>query len=592
MIGQQIQNYAIISQLGQGGMGTVYKAVDNVLGREVALKMLNTLMINQPQVLDRFKKEAQVLARLLHPNIAVIYNLIEQGGQHFMVMEYVEGKNLDDVLRQHKVLPYQMVVLVFMQALEGLHHAHKKGIFHRDIKPSNLILTPYGTVKLMDFGIAKVAGEQRMTQVNKVIGTIEFLAPEIIEGKEPSVASDIYAAGVTMYELLSGKLPFESSTDYNLMQEILKKKPISLDKLNNTVPKALSNIVMKALEKKPENRFTDAGAFQHALAAAFPELRGIDLGTLNMQLEAAAAPPLTQVISQPRKDVNNDFLQATRMETLTKPNNILNSIRVKANDVSQNIRQKYLASIRSRVIAGLILLLLILFLGFSIFSKHETPTGGLADNNQLKENLPENKKDINTGNNSAGENIILPPNGDNPQIPTNPPPGIQTPINEQEVNNKAKKEQAKKDKEKRDRAKKEQETKNQEKREQPPPVVVETKPKPSSRTIEINRRVEVHIRLADNIRSVDNLSEGQTVHFVVTEPVEYENETIIRRGAQVNASIKGIGRVLIAITINSIESAGGRRINLERVGLTKSKRDFPEGKTYSIALGRGVMVYL
>src|ERR1700712_4407056 len=108
MIGQQIQNYTIISQLGQGGMGTVYKAVDNVLGREVALKMLNTQMINQPQVLERFKKEAQVLARLLHPNIAVIYNLIEQGGQHFMVMEYVEGKNLDEVVRQHKVLPYQM----------------------------------------------------------------------------------------------------------------------------------------------------------------------------------------------------------------------------------------------------------------------------------------------------------------------------------------------------------------------------------------------------------------------------------------------------------------------------------------------------
>lgn len=255
MIGQQIQNYIIVSKLGQGGMGTVYKAVDNVLGREVALKMLNTVMINQPQVLDRFKKEAQVLARLLHPNIAVIYNLIEQEQQHFMVMEYVEGKNLDEILRQHKSIPYQVVVLIFMQALEGLHHAHRKGIFHRDIKPSNLILTPDGIVKLMDFGIAKVAGEQRMTQVNKVIGTIEFLAPEIIEGKEPSVSSDIYAAGVTMYELLSGKLPFESNTDFNLMQEILKKKPLAPEKLNSAVPKALSNIVMKALEKKTGEPF-------------------------------------------------------------------------------------------------------------------------------------------------------------------------------------------------------------------------------------------------------------------------------------------------------------------------------------------------
>jgi len=586
MIGQQIQNYTIISQLGQGGMGTVYKAVDNVLGREVALKMLNTLMINQPQVLERFKKEAQVLARLLHPNIAVIYNLIEQAGQHFMVMEYVEGKNLDDLLRPQRTLSYKMVTLIFMQALEGLHHAHKKGIYHRDIKPSNIILTPYGTVKIMDFGIAKVAGEQRMTQVNRVIGTVEFLAPEIIEGKEPSVASDIYATGITMYELLSGKLPFESGTDYNLMQEILKKKPVSLDKLNPAVPKALSAIVMKALEKKPENRYTDAGAFHQALSSAFPELRGLDLSVLNAQLEAASAAPLTQLIAQPRRDVDNASLHATRMESITRPHNILKNFQSKANDGIQTIQQKYLSTKRNRIIAASVLLLLLLFLGFAIFSGDEKPDVKIAGND-LQPTGDTTGKKKETGNNSltGDNNITVPVNQEiEPQTITKPLPVTTQPVNEPVTKTPEKK--------------REQTTTpvtNPPVTEPPvvnKPVETRTEEPKRSKTIEIRGRVVVKIKLSDNIRSVDNLSEGQTIHFVVTEPVEYENETIIKRGASVSARVKGIGRVLIAIDINSIESAGGKRINLDRVGLTKLKKDFPEGKVYPITLGRGVTVYL
>ncbi len=254
MIGKKIQNYTVTSYLGEGGMGTVYKASDDTLGREVALKMLHGTLVSQSQFLERFKKEARVLAQLLHPNIAVIYNFIGQDDHHFMVMEYVEGSNLDSLVRKHKSLPTALVVPMFLQMLEGLHHAHKKGIFHRDIKPSNLILTPDATVKLMDFGIAKIAGEQRMTQVNRVVGTIEYMAPELIEGKDPSIASDIYAAGVTMYEMLTGKLPFEGNTDFTLMQDILKKKPVSIDKLNASIPSSLSAIVMKTLEKKPEHR--------------------------------------------------------------------------------------------------------------------------------------------------------------------------------------------------------------------------------------------------------------------------------------------------------------------------------------------------
>jgi serine/threonine-protein kinase len=277
MIGKHIQNYEIKSHLGEGGMGTVYRASDSILNRDVALKMLHAPLLQQPLFLERFKKEARVLAQLLHPNIAVIYNMIEQDNNHFMVMEYVEGKNLDALLRQYKILSYKTVVPVIIQALEGLGHAHRKSIFHRDIKPSNLILKSDGTVKLMDFGIAIVAGEQRMTQVNRVIGTVEYLAPELIQGKEPSISTDLYAMGVAMYELLTGKLPFEGNTDYNLMEDILKKKPLAVDKLNASVPKALSDVVMKALEKNPNERFKDAKQFQQTLANAFPELKNAEL---------------------------------------------------------------------------------------------------------------------------------------------------------------------------------------------------------------------------------------------------------------------------------------------------------------------------
>lgn len=221
MIGEYIQNYQVTAHLGEGGMGTVYKANDTILGREVALKMLHGQLVSQSQFLERFKKEARILAQLLHPNIAVIYNFIEQDGRYYMVMEYVDGENLDTLLKKNKTIGYKAVVAMMYHALEGLHHAHRKNICHRDIKPSNLILTSNEELKLMDFGIAKIAGEQKLTQVARVIGTLEYMAPEIIAGKDPSTASDIYALGITMYELLTGRLPFENKTDYTLMQDIV-----------------------------------------------------------------------------------------------------------------------------------------------------------------------------------------------------------------------------------------------------------------------------------------------------------------------------------------------------------------------------------
>ncbi|MGC4035063.1 MAG: serine/threonine-protein kinase [Chitinophagaceae bacterium] len=294
IIGENVYGYQVTAKLGSGGMGDVYRATDNTLGREVALKMLHPYLTKDSLFLDRFKKEARVLAKLVHPNIAVIYNFLEQNGNFVMVMEYVDGDNLDDLLRKHGVLPIQLLVPIFVQALEGLQHAHKKEILHRDIKPANIMLTSEGNLKLMDFGIAKIANEQRLTQVNKIVGTIEYMAPELIEGKDASIASDLYAMGITLYELVSGNPPFENETDYNLMQAILKNKPVVPDKINPSVPATLSEIILKSIEKNPADRYADARSFQQALLKAFPGYRDIDLSILPTQMPATKVIDIAQ----------------------------------------------------------------------------------------------------------------------------------------------------------------------------------------------------------------------------------------------------------------------------------------------------------
>jgi serine/threonine-protein kinase len=406
MIGKKIQNYEIKSHLGEGGMGTVFRAGDSVLDREVALKMLHAPLLQQPLFLERFKKEARVLAQLLHPNIAVIYNMIEQDNNHFMVMEYVEGRNLEALLRQYQTLSYKVVVPVFVQALEGLHHAHKKGIYHRDIKPANLILTPDGTVKLMDFGIAMVKGEQRLTQVNRVVGTVEYIAPEIIQGKEPSIATDLYAVGVTMYEMLTGKLPFEGNTDYNLMQDILKKKPLSVDKLNASVPRALSNIVMKTLEKKPEDRFANAKELQQALMAAFPDLKFAELN--NAYINEAS-----QVVTHPT---------VVEKKFRTKPTTVATTgtgYATKAFSVFTGLKEKILARENRLVVISLsaVFLTVVLVLLFKssgqlsstkISSAQSDSTGNQTNTQQIvQQNQYENNSGSVSGNQPVNSNPVI-----------------------------------------------------------------------------------------------------------------------------------------------------------------------------------------
>jgi serine/threonine-protein kinase len=578
MIGKRIQNYEIRSFLGEGGMGTVYRAGDSVLAREVALKMLHAPLLQQPLFLDRFKKEARLLAQLLHPNIAVIYNMIEQDSNHFMVMEYVEGKNLDALLRQYQMLSYKVVVPVFIQALEGLGHAHKKNIFHRDIKPSNLILTPDGTVKLMDFGIAMMAGEQRLTQVNRVVGTVEYIAPEIIQGKEPSVATDLYAMGVTMYELLTGKLPFEGNTDYNLMQDILKKKPLAVEKMNASVPRALSNIVMKALEKKPADRFAGAKEFQQALLAAFPDLKYAELDEHYITSAGATHAPATVQVNRVTLKPTALLYPKTAMAT-------------QAMGFLKTLKAKTLAKENRLVVACIFLIA-----ATAIFAFVFRPAGGGApkmDNTQQSNAIkakdstePEKQKEV------REETVVF-----SEQPPKNGPVTVLPPAREP-VNEK-KKEPVKERKPEDDKKKKEEEKKpdikKPEEKKINPPVEDDKKeePKPVEKkiphSIKLTSGVDIGLYLREPIDATSAQS-GQTLNFMVTAPVRYNGEVIIERGANARGVIKSAGKKKISIVIISVTAANGQSLPVQEKELSGRIDEIVKSRNYSATLKKGITI--
>src|SRR5215470_2034242 len=219
MVGNTIGNYKILAQIGEGGMGAVYRGVDLMLEREVAIKVLRPELARQPQIVERFRAEAVTLAKLNHTNIATLHSFFRQGDDFFMVMEFVRGETLDSVLRRCGGMTCEVAVPLFCQALEGIDHAHRLGIIHRDIKPANMMLTTgpsvpgavaTGIIKVMDFGIARVLGTARMTRQGNIIGTIEYMSPEAIQGQEVDLRTDIYSLGILLYELLTGRLPFDS----------------------------------------------------------------------------------------------------------------------------------------------------------------------------------------------------------------------------------------------------------------------------------------------------------------------------------------------------------------------------------------------
>jgi serine/threonine protein kinase len=266
MIGSTVQKYRIVRELGSGAMGAVYEAVDTLTERPVAMKVLRAELARQPELIDRFRSEAVTLARLNHPNIAILYDFFLEKEEYYMAMEFVRGQPLESVIRTSGCLDAKMAARVMSQVLDGLAHAHSMGVLHRDIKPANIMVTGDGRVKVTDFGIARVLGSSRMTRTGRIIGTLEYIAPERIRGDESDPRSDLYSAGVVLYEMLTGKLPFTAQTDFALIKAHLEEDPPPLAGVLGTDSAAdWDFVVRKAMAKSSQERFQTAEEFRHAL---------------------------------------------------------------------------------------------------------------------------------------------------------------------------------------------------------------------------------------------------------------------------------------------------------------------------------------
>jgi predicted Ser/Thr protein kinase len=331
---QTVGRYEITGELGRGAMGVVYKAMDPTIGRTVALKTmrLDVHGLDTQEMVRRFQNEARAAGVLNHPNIVTIYDAGEQDGIFYIAMEFIEGTTLHELLAEKRVLPTDEVVQISRQICRGLDYAHSNGIVHRDIKPANIMITANGTVKIMDFGIAKAGGQ--VTNTGQVLGTPNYMSPEQVKGKQLDGRSDLFSLGVILYEMLTGEKPFVGQNVTTIIYKIVNETPITPRDLDVTVHPGLSAIVIKTLAKSPDDRYQSgaemvrdlehyklAGPARSAATAglapmpAQPEktlvlpVRVVDGSTVRMSAAAAAAPakkpvpvrrPTTAIINSKR----------------------------------------------------------------------------------------------------------------------------------------------------------------------------------------------------------------------------------------------------------------------------------------------------
>jgi eukaryotic-like serine/threonine-protein kinase len=262
--GQRVGDYEVIAPLGAGGMGRVFKVRNIISNREEAMKILLPDFASDPDLAARFMAEIRTLATLEHPGIAQLRTAFQYNNQFVMVMEYVEGTTLEKLASQMQ-LPLGHILDYSMQALAALGYAHQHGVTHRDIKPANLMVTTHGTIKLMDFGIAKSAEDHQLTRPGSTMGSVYYMSPEQVQGGTIDRRSDLYSFGVMLYELLTGRKPFQADTSYTILNAHMHQPPTPPLEVNPAIPPQLSGIVLHALAKNPDDRFQTAEDFRSAL---------------------------------------------------------------------------------------------------------------------------------------------------------------------------------------------------------------------------------------------------------------------------------------------------------------------------------------
>ncbi len=272
--GQKINDrYEIIKSIGEGGMANVYLAHDLILDRDVAIKVLRGDLSGDEKFVRRFQREALAASSLSHPNIVEMYDVGEDGGTYYIVMEYINGKTLKQLIKKRGALSLSECVDIMLQLTDGVDHAHASYIIHRDLKPQNIMIQDNGQVKITDFGIAMALNNTQLTQTNSVMGSVHYLPPEQASGKGATVKSDIYSLGIMLYELLTGNLPFKGENAVEIAFKQIKDDIPSVREINKEIPQSLENIVLKATAKNPKNRYASAKEMHDDLATCLNEER-------------------------------------------------------------------------------------------------------------------------------------------------------------------------------------------------------------------------------------------------------------------------------------------------------------------------------
>ncbi len=312
--------YLIKEIIGQGGMADVFLARDMILDRDVALKILRSHLAQDDVYVQRFAREASAAATLSHRNIVKVYDVGEEDGQYYIVMEYVPGTTLKDLIYKRGAVHLQEAIDIMLQLTSGVSHAHRNGIIHRDLKPQNILVTDSGILKIADFGIASVQSFNQVTESQTIMGSLHYLAPEIIRGEKATEQSDLYALGIIFYELLRGEVPFNADTAVNIALKHMRDDIPSIRDFNPTIPQSVENIIIKATAKNKEDRFLSADDFNYALSQA---LKYPDEDKLVLTIPDLSEPTLvfeqkTKPSEESKRVSKKDKLEQERKRKLKK----------------------------------------------------------------------------------------------------------------------------------------------------------------------------------------------------------------------------------------------------------------------------------
>ncbi|WP_031516188.1 Stk1 family PASTA domain-containing Ser/Thr kinase [Desulfofalx alkaliphila] len=339
MIGKLLGNrYEIQEQLGGGGMAVVYKAKDTFLNRLVTIKVLRSEFVSDSDFIRRFRREAQAVASLSHSNIVNIHDVGQEEDTHYLVMEYIDGDNLKNFIQDKPDLPIHEIVSIVRQICDALQHAHENNIVHRDVKPHNILITPNHRVKLTDFGIALEATTGTITNTQTIMGSVHYISPEQAKGETPGPQSDIYSLGVVLYEMLTSQLPFKGDGPVAVALKHIQEQPPLPGEINPHIPKELERVVLKAMEKNPDQRYRSAQEFSSELLRAVNGQRAVP-------------------------DQEDDFA------TQVLPSNI----KAEQEEIKSKKEDKKAKAIKISVLAGLLLLSLLGGMLFALFNYLNVP---------------------------------------------------------------------------------------------------------------------------------------------------------------------------------------------------------------------------